>query len=490
MTKHPNILLITADQWRGDCLGAMGHPCVRTPALDALAAEALLFENHIAPCAPCSPARASLYTGLYQMNHRVVSNGTPLDARFDNVALAARRAGYRPTLFGYSDTAHDPRGRDPLDPDLQSYEEVLPGFELRQPLREDDMAWRVWLAARDHGPELVDDPHRVAPAPDGGVSLNPPGYGADETQTAFLVDRLLEWHNEQGREPWFAHVSFLRPHPPFVVPEPYASMFDPAEMPAPIAPSDAAGPLVQAVRDLTPANAFQPGLEGMVADLSPEDFARIRALYYGMIAEVDAQLGRLFETLKARGDWDNTTIIFTSDHGEMLGDHGLLGKGGPYVQSQHIPLILKSPGVAPGRIAGFTSAVDIFPTLLEIWDVPARHAPDGVSLMSAGRPVAGQDWALWEFDFRHAFPADHPAKQSGDPRSLHLLVLRTEDAQYVHSPVLGPQAFDLRSDASCRHPTTDPSLRLALSEALLSRITQLRDETLSDVLLPIDEDKR
>ena len=202
MNRRPNVLLITADQWRGDCLGAMGHPLVRTPALDALADEAVIFENHIAPCAPCSPARASLYTGLYQMNHRVVTNGTPLDRRFDNVALAARRAGYRPTLFGYSDTTQDPRGRDPQDPDLLSYEEVLPGFELRQPLREDDRAWRAWLTRRGHMDAHIDDPHAVASAPDGGVSLSPPTYSAEETQTAFLVDRLLDWHDEQGPAPW------------------------------------------------------------------------------------------------------------------------------------------------------------------------------------------------------------------------------------------------------------------------------------------------
>ena len=120
MTDKPNILLITADQWRGDCLSALGHPQVLTPAVDALAAEGTLFARHYAGAAPCSPARASLYTGLYQMNHRVCRNGTPLDRRFDTVALAARRAGYDPTLFGYTDTAPDPRGLDPAESELKT----------------------------------------------------------------------------------------------------------------------------------------------------------------------------------------------------------------------------------------------------------------------------------------------------------------------------------------------------------------------------------
>jgi arylsulfatase A-like enzyme len=128
------------------------------------------------------------------------------------------------------------------------------------------------------------------------VSLAPPGYRADETQTAFLVEKLLEWHGEQGDDPWFAHISFLRPHPPFVVPEPYASMVRPEDVPPPIAVSDDPHVLVRLTRELTSASNFQPGLEGSVAQLSPGDMLRIRALYYGMIAEVDTQLGRLFET--------------------------------------------------------------------------------------------------------------------------------------------------------------------------------------------------
>lgn len=488
MTRRPNILLITADQWRGDCLGLLGHPCVRTPTLDALAAEAVVFTNHYATCAPCSPARASLYTGLYQMNHRVVANGTPLDAGFDNVALAARRAGYRPTLFGYTDTALDPRGRAPNDPELQSYEEVLPGFVCRQPLREDDRTWITWLSQRGHGPDLLADPHAVPPAPDGGVSLSPPGYGPDETQTAFLVDKLLDWHTEQdtGR-PWFAHVSFLRPHPPFVVPEPYASMISPDDVPPPIPLADDPHPLVRLKREPTPASSFQPGLQGSVAQLSPTDFTRIRALYYGMIAEVDAQLGRLFAALKARGDWEETLVIFTSDHGEMLGDHGLLGKGGYLAQGQHIPLMIRLPGSAAGRVAGFTSAADVFPTLLDLWGVAPGHAPDGASLLPAltGAGSAGRDWALWEFDFRHAMPADMQSAMSLDPRACHLTVLRQAHAQYVHSPAFEPLLFDLTAeDPFADRAETMPDLRREMAEALLRRITLMKDDTLAGRPLP------
>src|SRR5437764_10957489 len=108
MAPDVNVLFITADQWRGDCLGAAGHPVVRPPNLDRLAAGGVSFRRHFAQAAPCGPSRASLYTGMYLMNHRSVLNGTPLDARHTNVALVARALGYEPALFGYTDTSVDP----------------------------------------------------------------------------------------------------------------------------------------------------------------------------------------------------------------------------------------------------------------------------------------------------------------------------------------------------------------------------------------------
>ena len=120
-----NVLFITADQWRGDCLSAYGHACLRTPNLDALAADGVLFRRHYSQATPCAPGRASLYTGMYLHNHRVVVNGTPLDARHSNVALEARKAGYQPALLGYTSTSADPRRQVPGDRTLRSYDGVL-----------------------------------------------------------------------------------------------------------------------------------------------------------------------------------------------------------------------------------------------------------------------------------------------------------------------------------------------------------------------------
>ncbi len=119
MTAPRKVLFISADQWRGECLSALGHPTVKTPHLDALMAESVLFKRHYTVVAPCGPARASLHTGLYLMNHRSGRNGTPLDARHTNVALGSAQDRARPHLLGYTDTSADPRGRHPSDPALQ-----------------------------------------------------------------------------------------------------------------------------------------------------------------------------------------------------------------------------------------------------------------------------------------------------------------------------------------------------------------------------------
>ena len=146
MTK--NILFITADQWRAECLSCLGH-MVQTPNLDALAAEGVLFTNHFANAAPCGPSRASIHTGMYLQNHRVSGNGTPLEARHTNWAIESRKQGFVPALFGYTDTALDPRESFSADSDFRIFDGVLPGMEpvvqLGKLLESRPHAWAEWL---------------------------------------------------------------------------------------------------------------------------------------------------------------------------------------------------------------------------------------------------------------------------------------------------------------------------------------------------------
>ena len=147
------VLLITAYQWRGECLGCLGHPVVQTPTLDRLAAEGVLFQNHYSQAVPCGPSRASLLTGMYMMNHRCVNNGTPMDRHFTNIGMETRKVGYEPTLFGYTDSTMDPRGLHPNDPDLKSSEGLLPGMIAGVKIDDLQMPCISWLKSRGYTPK-------------------------------------------------------------------------------------------------------------------------------------------------------------------------------------------------------------------------------------------------------------------------------------------------------------------------------------------------
>lgn len=467
-----NILLITLDQWRGDCLGVAGHPIVRTPNLDRLAREGAWLSRHYSQAAPCGPGRASLYTGLYQMNHRVVANGTPLDARFDNIARAARRAGYAPALFGYTDQAIDPReAAGPNDPRLSTYEEVLPGFAGGLHLPSADLGpWITWLR------DLGDD----APSDSFAALASEPERPAEHSLSAFLVDRLVEWIRTRER-PWFAHLSQLRPHPPYAAAGRFAVLHSPDDMPAPIAPTAERTRLHEAL--------LAHPLTG-----APQDETAMRTImaqYFGMVGEADFQLGRLWAALEDVGQWDDTLILVTSDHGEQLGDHGLMGKSGFFEGSFHVPCLVRDP--RPGAVAGlvvdaFTENVDVFPTLAEAMGLEIPAQCDGVSLMAllhGERPEWRRGAAHWEFDWRSASISNGGRIPDSWDRRLErrgLTVLRAENAAYVQFGDGAALAFDLAADSTWRTPLAAPDAVLPLAQAMLAWRAQHADRTLTGML--------
>lgn len=499
MPSRPDILLITLDQFRGDSLAAVGHPCVRTPNLDALAADGVLFRNHYANCAPCSPARASLLTGLYQMNHRVCRNGTPLDARHATVATEARAVGYDPLLFGYTDQSIDPRGVPADDPRLRTYEGIAPGFAVHTDMAEPSPLWREWLAAR--GVDLGSGVHDVfrprgSGRPPAGPHREPPAFDADSTETAFLTDRMIEHLSARdgAAGPAFLHVSQIRPHPPFVVPAPYNTLIDPAATPRPVRAASreaeaAQHPYLAWELGRIRLSSFVYEAPGLGADMSDEAIATMRATYYGMIAEVDAQVGRAVGFLRETGRYDRTMIIVTSDHGEMLGDHRLLGKCGYFDAAYHIPLIVKPAGgtPTPGRVVeAFTEAVDLTPTVLEAVGAAVPPAIDGRSLMpflQGGTPSTWRNAVHWEYDFREIGSTDVEDRLGLTVDTAQLAVLRDRDFKYVHFTGLPPLLFDLRRDpGELENRAQDPdyaSIRADYAGRMLSWRMAHADRTLT-----------
>ena len=468
---RPNVLFITLDQFRADCLSAAGHPIVRTPHLDALAAQGVRFARHHSQAAPCGPGRASLYTGTYQMNHRVVGNGTPLDARFDNVALAARRVGYAPALFGYTDQAIDPRdAAGPDDPRLSTYNGVLPGMDGVLDIPDDHAPWIDWLA--EHG-------HDVASGPIGMLATE--HERPEELSVgAFLSDRAIAWIEQQS-EPWFAHLSYLRPHLPYSAPGEWTSAYHPSTTGVAIAP----------VADPPPFHAAVLRLPAAAAPAHPDDLARMRAQYFGMISHVDHQFGRLCDALRRLDQWDDTVIVITSDHGEMLGDHGLKEKLGYWEQSYAIPCIVRDPRhpEAHGAVVDrFTENVDLMPTICEAIGAPVPAQCDGYPLtpfLRAEQPRRWRSATHWEYDWRtelvravaHDWPWDRALERQ------HLAVHRTDTHAYVQFGDGDWLCFDLAADPTWRTTTDDPAVVLPLAQGMLTWRSQHTDRTLADLVL-------
>jgi arylsulfatase A-like enzyme len=451
-----NLLLVTLDQFRGDCLSAAGHRVVRTPNLDRLCASAVRFDNHYSQAAPCSPGRACLYTGTYQMNNRVVANGTPLDDRLDNLARAARRAGLEPTLFGYTDQGVDPRVvRSPGDPRLSSYEGVLPGFRVGLDLTGEHTIWTEWL--RDLG---YDVPSEVL-----GELATLPDRPEEVGVSAFLTNSYLDWLERQDR-PWFAHLSYLRPHPPYAAAGRFARAFDPDDVDMPIAASPRRHRLHEAALSLEETAA--PAEEGALR--------KMRAQYYGMIGDVDAQIGRVLDALEGLGQWEDTFVLVTSDHGEQLGDHGLMNKLGFFEESYKVPGIVRAPGL-PGAhgsvVEAFTENIDLFPTICEALGLEIPAQCDGLPLtafLEGRRPPWWRTAAAWEFDWRYL---GLPEGAFGWPFDRHLerdnlTVRRFQDAAYVQFGDGSWRCYDIAADPTWRTEVDDASRILDYAQSMLA----------------------
>ncbi len=466
----PNVLFITLDQFRADSLSCAGHPVVKTPNLDRVAAAGVRLANHYSQAAPCAPGRAALYTGTYQMNNRVVANGTPLDNRFDNIARMARRSGYEPTLFGYTDQSVDPREVvDPDDPRLGTYEGILPGFSSGLDLTGNQDPWLEWLNGLGYAiPDAI------------AAWISEDARPSEHSESAFLTNAVLDWIPRQT-SPWFAHLSYLRPHPPYVAAGQYATMYEPDDCPPAVASADVRHRLHDRLLD---HGEFAAGKRR-------RSVAEIRAQYYGMISEVDAQLGRIVDHLQANDSWNDTIIMVTSDHGEQLGDQGLVGKAGFFESSYHVLGIVRDPRFvhAHGRVVDeFTENVDFFPTLCESLGVEVPIQCDGLPLTPFLRGEAPPVWriaAFYEWDWRDAFLRGPKRDWPWDQRleRQHLTVRRSHTHAYVQFGDGSYLCFALQVDPTWRTEEQDLGRILEQAQEMLVWRSRHAERTLTDVLL-------
>jgi len=459
MTRK-NILMIFADQWRHDQFGATES---QTPNLDALAREAVSFTSHYTQAIPCSPARASLFTGLYPQNHGVFANNVPLDARHRTMAQYLRQSGYAPTLFGYTDTRLDPRQFDEGDPKRQAKYEVLPGCDVGCHQPDDNPT--EWMAhLRKNGQQFATRDEAYAPdlsRPNatGGVAGHPAQFSAADSDTAFLTDRLLDWHSVQ-QPGWCAMLCYLRPHNPTIAPAPWNAHVDPASLEPPVrhqAPEETAALHPYLAGQIAQGDASTqcpPGLTGRIADVAENDWRSIRAIHLALMAELDAHVGRVIDRLKNTGQWEDTLVLFSSDHGEMMFDQYMCNQAAWFDQCAHVPLIVRLPEREARALDGtsidaFTGSIDLVPTLLD-WlgnDVPPHL--DGRSLLPFLKGRQPADWResiRWEFHYRDQAETDWGRSHGLFERDCMMTVLRDRRFKHVYMPGLPPVLVDLEKD--------------------------------------------
>ena len=415
MSKPMNVLLISTDQMRRDHMGCGGNPVIRTPNLDRLAAAGTCLDRAYVSNPLCMPNRSTIATGRLPRNHLCWSNGIRLPAHERTIADVLNDRGYHTTLLGKAHFQNFGRGRNvPVEQAGMECREawvkgVLSadwtgpyyGFQdvrlcVGHGVGTLQTAHLGQWAARRHPEalELLRQPHE--PSPTGAPQCSTPPVPAAAHSSTWLGEIGPEYLRDRARDgrPFFGWLSFPDPHHPFTPPPGYDTLYDPADVVMPPVTAEA-------LADKPPhyRRAYEGGepWEGIganehLANITEPQMRETLARTYGMITLVDENIGRLLDALDETGLAENTIVIFTSDHGDLMGDCGLVFKG-PFLLEGliNVPMIWRIPGVAGGvRSAGLMSSVDIAPTVLELLGVDVPAWMDGMALgaLARGGPSA------------------------------------------------------------------------------------------------------
>lgn len=487
MASIRNVLFIMSDQLRADYLSCYGARAPQTPNIDALAARGVRFSNAFCAAPVCGPSRMSFYTGRYSLSHGATWNFVPLPVGERTLGDFLRPAGIRTAVVGKTHVEADREGIARLGLSMQEGRGLLLAQGGFEPYARDDgihPEGRKWghetynAFLRERGYDAANPWHEYANAAldeqgriaSGWLLRNAhrPARIPDElSESAWTVDRSIDFIREQGDQPWCLHASFIKPHWPYIVSAPYHALYGREDCPPPVRSERERGdvnPLFKGFQEHPECVAFS------------RDDVRLNVIpaYMGLVAQVDAHLGRLMAFLEASGRIDDTLIIFTSDHGDYLGDHWQGEKEFMYDQGVRIPLIVVDPSPEAMRGAvceALVEAVDIVPTLLDALGLPAMpHVVEGRSLapLLRGAVPWSREAVFSELDYA-IYPA---ARKLGlKPRDARMVMVRTGRWKLVHfGKDLPPQLFDLNADPmEFDDRGTDPALA-AVREDLYLRL--------------------
>jgi arylsulfatase A-like enzyme len=471
MTTVRNILFIMCDQLRWDYLSCAGHPRLHTPNIDALAARGVRFSRAYVQSPVCGPSRMSFYTGRYVQSLGATWNGVPLKVGEMTLGDYLRPLGVQAALVGKTHMRADVEGMQRLgiDPDSIIGVRVAEcGFD---PYERDDGLHGVGPDGR-YDPQVPrynrylndkgytgDNPwHDWANAAQGEGNALASGWAMrhaskparvqeEDSETPYMTRRAMDFIREAGDRPWCLHLSYIKPHWPYIAPAPYNTMYGPADV-QPVVRSEEERrdphPVYRAFMDLRVSNAF-----------SRDDVrSEVVPVYMGLIKQIDDQLGVLFRFMEESGLIDNTLIAFTSDHGDYLGDHWMGEKDLFHEPSAKVPLILVDPSPSAHATRGtvceqMVEAIDLVPTFLDALGgdpVQQSHRLEGRSLMPLLRgpsPSGWRDFVFSEYDYSMLPVA---AALGIEPRNARLFMIADRRWKYVHALGFRPMLYDLDAD--------------------------------------------
>jgi arylsulfatase A-like enzyme len=506
MTKRPNLLLITADQQRGDCFGFEGRK-VKTPHLDLMAANGTVFGACITPNLVCQPSRASILTGLLPRTHGVADNGLDLPDEIGEKGLAGSmaRGGYRTGFVGkaHFSTSHTfqstgkPECRNSMHLYGEDWHGPYMGFEYVELVVEGHNQWlplrppsgqhyERWYYGDGLG-DLKNELYRTNAGPDckGAPQTWHSGLPPTSHNTTWVADRTIAYLNAQAAEPFCLWASFPDPHHPFDAPVPWSLLHDPDEVELPTnrkldledrpwwhRASLEGKPKIR--QDLAKIREEYSRIE----ELGDEQLRQVIANYYGMVSLIDHNVGRIMAELQRLGLAENTLIIYATDHGDWLGDHGLLLKGPmPYEGLLRVGCIAHGPGVPAGkRVMEPVSTLDIPATFLDYAGVEPLQPIHSQSLRPLIEGDAERAFAYSEWDLN--------ASRCGV--ELKLRTVRTRTHKLTIEEVSGTgELYDLVDDpGEMTNRFGDPALA-NLQNEMMEMIRSRPDDVRSPPLEPV-----
>lgn len=483
-----NILFLMVDQLRFDYLGCTGHPSIKTPNIDALANRGVRFDRAYVQSPLCGPSRMSTYTGRYCRSHGATWNGTPLRVGEMTLGDHLRPLGLDAVLCGKTHAAPDIRGMERLgiDPNGTIGRRIAEcGFDVWERMDGEFPAglpdlrspYQDYLRAKGYD---SDNPwHDFANSgedADGNIlsgwqlqnATKPARIAKEDSETAWLTTRAMKFLDQAGDRPWCLHVSYIKPHWPYVAPAPYHNMYGIGDI----------KPVVRSKGELVDPHpvlaAFQGKRVGKAFSRTEVREAVIPA-YMGLITEIDDQIGRLVAHLHVLGQQDDTLIVFTSDHGDYLGDHWLGEKELFHDASVRVPLIVVDPGAEADETRGkvcdaLVEAIDLVPTFVDYaGGEPRSEILEGHSLrpLVSGEVAGIRNHVTSEYDYSFKSARRRLNQHISDCR---LAMIFDGRFKLVHAEGFRPMLFDLQTDPDELSDLGDSADHAETCDCLMARL--------------------